>query len=112
MSLRWIPAIASVPPRSSASKRRQHQVADGREQDCGVELYRWRVGGALCGRGAQLARQLLGRDATCHHVHFGALSQRDLRGDMCAAAEPVEPEPAAGRKRCALQRPVADDAGA
>jgi hypothetical protein len=66
----------------------------------------------LCGRGAELERQLLRRDATCHHVHLGALSQRDLRGDMRAAAETVDAQATAGRKRRTLQRPVADDAGA
>ena len=76
-------------------QRRQHQIADGCEQDCGVEPYRWRIGGTLCGRGAQLECQLLGRGATRHHVHLGALGQRDLRGDVRAAAEPVDAQPAA-----------------
>ena len=53
-----------------------------------------------------------GCDAAGHHVHLGALRQRDLRGDVRAAAEAVQAQPAAGRKLGAQQRPVADDAGA
>ena len=45
-------------------------------------------------------------------MHLGALGQRDLRGDVRAAAKPVQPQPAAGRQRGPLQRPIADDAGA
>jgi hypothetical protein len=50
--------------------------------------------------------------APSEHVHAHTEMQRDLRGEMCAAAEAVEAEPAAdwhgGRKECA----VSDDAGA
>jgi len=84
-------------------QRRQHQVADRCEQDRGVELHRWRIGGALCGRRASSSASPLRRDATRHYVHLGALSQRDLRGDMRAAAETVDAQPAAGRKRRTLQ---------
>ncbi len=45
-------------------------------------------------------------------MHLGALGQRDLRGDVRAAAKPVQPQPTAGRERGPLQRPIADDAGA
>jgi len=77
-------------------QRGQHQITDRGEQDRGVQRGRRRIGGALCRRGAKLQRQLARGGAAGHHVHLGALRQRDLRGDVGAAAEAVQTEAAAG----------------
>lgn len=45
-------------------------------------------------------------------MHPGALGERDLRAQMGAAAEPVQPEPPARRQRAPAQRAVTDDARA
>ena len=57
MSVRWMPATASVPPRSSAAQRDRHEVAGRREQDGRVERLGRRVDGAADRGGAELARQ-------------------------------------------------------
>ncbi len=77
--------------------RGQHQLADRGEQDRGVQRHRRWIGGALSRRGAKLQRQLARPLAAGHHVHLGALRQRDLRGDVSAAAEAVDAQPATGR---------------
>ena len=93
-------------------QRGQHQVADRREQDRGVQWHRWPIGGALRRRRAQRQRQFAGGGAPRHHMHLGTLRQRDLRGDVCAAAEPVDAQPSAGGQVGPQQRAIADDAGA
>ena len=45
-------------------------------------------------------------------MHLGTLRQRDLRGDVRTAAEPVDAQPSAGGQLGPHQRAIADDAGA
>jgi hypothetical protein len=78
-------------------QRGQHQITDGREQDRGIQGRRRRIGGTLSRRGAKLLRQLARGGSAGHHVHLGALGQRDLRGDVGAAAEAVQAQAATGR---------------
>ena len=104
--------MASVPPRSSASRAGATRCADRCEQDGRIQRYRRRVGGALRRRGAQRQRQFTVLVAAGHDVHLGAAGERDLGGDVGAAAETVQSETAAGRQVRAQQRAVADDARA
>ena len=61
MSLMWMPAQTTVPPRPQRAQRRRHQRADRREDDGGVERLRRRgVGAAGPGR-AERARERLRR---------------------------------------------------
>jgi hypothetical protein len=93
-------------------ERRQHQITHRGEQDRGVQGDGRPGRGALGRGGTEIERELLGGLAAGHDVHLGALGERHLCGDVCAAAEAVDPEPATGRQLGPEQRPIADDAGA
>ena len=107
-----MPATARVPPRSSA------RSATGTSSPAGANRIAPSSGSGGCavGRAHRVDAELGGQApvalAAGQHVHAQPLSQRDLGGEVCAAAEPVDAEPAAGRHRRAVQRAVADDAGA
>ena len=105
--------MASVPPRSSASSAGNTRVADRREQDRGVQRAPAADRSAPCAEAAPSASASSRASLTPRHdVHLGAPGQRDLRGDMGTAAEPVDAQPAAGGQLGAHQRAVADDARA
>ena len=112
MSLRWIPATAKVPPRSSASSAGSTRSPTGANR---IAASSGTGGGsaAPCADAAPSSsassRASAPRVITCTSAPW---RQRDLRGDVGAAAEPVEAEPTARRQRGAQQRAVADDAGA
>ena len=77
-------------------QRGQHQVADRSEQNGRVEFHRRPLVGALGRSRAERECQFAGVRIAGHHVHLGATGQRDLGGDVRAAAEAVYPQPAPG----------------
>ena len=88
----------------------QHQIADGREQDGGIQQDRRANVRTLRRRRAQCQRQLARGDTSRHDVHLGALRKCDLRGDVCAAPEPVNAKPPTRRQVGTQQGAIADDA--
>ena len=110
--MRWIPAMTRTPPRSRACQGDGHDLAGRREDDGGVQGHRGRgVGRARRGR-TEVERQLSSLLGSGHHVDLGALVQRHLGGQVGGAAEPVDPEAAAGAKARPTQGAVPDDARA
>ena len=82
----------------------RHQITDRREQDGRIQRHRRRIGCALRRRGAQRQREFTVPVASGHDVHLGASGQRDLGGDVGAAAEAVQSRaarPAAGPRAAA-----------
>jgi hypothetical protein len=70
-------------------ERGRHQFADRREEDRRVERLWRHVGRPAHGGSAKRARQLLSARAAGHHVYRRTLGERDLRGQVRAAAEAV-----------------------
>ena len=101
--------------RASAAQGREregHELAGGREHDRRVELHGRRLVRTTHPHGAEGTSQLGAGLTARHDVELRAPGASDLRGDVRAGAEAVDPEPAAGRQLCAPQGAVADDAGA
>ena len=107
-----MPAIASVPPRSSASSATGTSVPTGAKRMAASSG----SGGASAEPTADAApSSSASRRASSeprHDVHRRPLVQGDLRREVCRRAKAVDAEPAARRQRRAAQRPVADDPGA
>ena len=103
MSVRWMPATASVPPRSSA------RSATGTSSPAGANRIAASSGSggaasAAPGRGrARAAAPAAGLRRAGQHVHRGPLGERDLRGEVRGRAEAVDAR--AGRPGAA--RPAA-----
>ena len=93
-------------------ERGRHDVAHRSEQYRRVKRLGLRVIGALDRGGAQLASELPRFLAPGHHVDPGAAGHRHLRREVRAPAETVDAEHPAVRQLGALERPVADNAGA
>ena len=112
MSDSQIPAIASVPPRPSA------RSATGTRSPAGANRIAPSSGsgGSSAESPGRVSAEIQGQPpialAARQHVHAQPLVQRDLGGEVRAAAESVDPEAAARRHGRAFQRPVPDDARA
>ena len=112
MSLMWMPAQTTSPPLRTARSAAGTSVADGREDDRGVE----RLGRRSSEPPAQSRRARGAKSCACASPGAGegedppALPAGDLRDDVRRGAEAVEAEPlgVAGQP----QRAVADQAGA
>ncbi len=89
-----------------------HQLAGGREQDRRVQGFGRAVRGALHRGRPEPGRQLPRGRAPRHHVDSRTARERDLGGQMGAAAEAVDAERAARGQRGTQQRVIADDARA
>ena len=69
----------------------------------------WAAGGVGDEGRAELASQCAVALAAGHHEELGTLREGDLRGDVCARAEPVDPETPTGRQVRPPQGAVPDD---
>ncbi len=93
-------------------EREGHEFARGREHDRRVELHWRHLVRTTHPHGAKGTSQVGAGLTPRHGVELRAPGASDLRGDVRAGAEAVDPEPAAWRQLCAPQGAVADDAGA
>ena len=104
MSLDQIPAMASVPPRSSA------RSATGTSSPAGAKRIAPSSGsgGASVGPADRVDTELAGQRlvvlAPGQDVHPQTLRQRDLSGQVRATAESVDPEPSTGWHSAARTR--------
>ena len=112
MSLRWMPAMANVPPRSSAASAGGTRVPTGAKRMAESSGSGRRCVGGPGTRGPELQRQRLRLGRPGHHMDAGAMGQCDLRRDVRGAPEPVDPEPATFGEVGPPEGPVADDPGA
>ena len=104
--------MARVPPRSSAASAGSTRSPTGANKIAASSGSGGMSAAAADRGGAELAGELLGLLAAGQHVDGGALGERDLGGQVRAAAEAVQAEAAARRQLGPLQRVVADDARA
>ena len=107
----WMPAQTTVPP-FSLHAAPPDQLADGREDDDGVELL-GRAGERVARPGrAELAGERLRLVVTRARSRedLASLRDRDLADDVRGRAEAVQADPL--RVAGEAQRPVADEAGA
>ena len=97
--MRWTPATARVPPRSSAANAPRDQLADGGEQDGGVQRLGRRVGDALRADGTEPQRQLPGGRSAGEDVDAGARWRATCRVRWADAPRPHSPRrPPAGTR--------------
>jgi hypothetical protein len=113
MSLMWMPAQTTTPPRASArSERGGHERAHRSEDDRRVQLLRSRLVRWACPLAAELERErsrlVVARPDEAEHAP--SLVPSDLHDDVRRGAEAVEPEPL--RIAGEAQRAVADQPGA
>ena len=93
------------------AERGGHQLTCGGEHDGPVERLGRAVGRPTDGVGAELAGQGLVVLTAGQDVNAQSLCQRDLGGQVRAAAEAVDAQPATVGNGGTLQGPVADDPG-